>query len=106
MPGYERSNCWSGAGPNPGCRGGVVAGGRLTAGSGYGLSAIVRLGWLTLSSPTASGVATLVVADRLGKAIRTAPRDAMISLSVRRDRLDPAGNLAPVWQRERGRICL
>jgi MFS family permease len=35
-------------------------------------------------------VAGLVVADRLGKAIRTAPRDAMISLSVRRDRLATA----------------
>jgi MFS family permease len=63
---------------------------KLTAGFGYSLSMIARLGWLMLSSPTVGGVASLVVADRLGKAIRTAPRDAMISLSVRRDRLATA----------------
>lgn len=66
--------------------GGVIAdrSGRrkLTAGCGYGLSAICRLGWFALSGGSIAPVAALVVSDRIGKAIRTAPRDAMISLSV------------------------
>jgi MFS family permease len=63
---------------------------KLTAGAGYALSAISRLAWWMFSSPTAAGVATFVVADRAGKSIRTAPRDAMISLSVGRDQLATA----------------
>jgi MFS family permease len=43
-----------------------------------------------LASPAAPAVAAFVVADRAGKSIRTAPRDAMISLSVRRDQLATA----------------
>jgi MFS family permease len=66
--------------------GGVIAdrSGRrkLTAGCGYGLSAVCRLGWFALSGRSIAPVAALVVTDRIGKAIRTAPRDAMISLSV------------------------
>jgi MFS family permease len=63
---------------------------KLTAGTGYALSAVSRLVWLIVPSPTAAGVAALIVADRAGKSIRTAPRDAMISLSVERDRLATA----------------
>src|SRR5207249_2781431 len=63
---------------------------KLTAGAGYALSAISRLAWLIFSSPRAAGVAAFVVADRAGKSIRTAPRDALISLSVDRDQLATA----------------
>lgn len=55
---------------------------KLTAVLGYGLSAICRLGWFALSTRAIAPVAALIVGDRVGKAIRTAPRDAMISLSV------------------------
>lgn len=55
---------------------------KLTAGLGYTLSAVCRLGWFALSSRSLAPVAALVAGDRVGKAIRTAPRDAMISLSV------------------------
>jgi MFS family permease len=55
---------------------------KLTAGCGYGLSAVCRLGWLLVTGRALGPIAALVVADRLGKAIRTAPRDALISLSV------------------------
>src|SRR6266566_5193436 len=48
---------------------------KLTAGIGYGLSAGCRLGWFLLSGRTISAVAALVLSDRIGKAIRTAPRD-------------------------------
>ena len=63
---------------------------KLTAGFGYALSAVCRLGWLTLSGQSVGAVAALVASDRVGKAIRTAPRDAMISLSVRADQLATA----------------
>ena len=55
---------------------------KLTAGCGYALSAMCRLGWLLVTGRALGPIAALVVADRLGKAIRTAPRDALISLSV------------------------
>ena len=63
---------------------------KLTAGLGYGVSAISRLGWLLLSSRSMSAVAGLVLSDRFGKAIRTAPRDAVISLSAAPDQLATA----------------
>lgn len=44
---------------------------------GYGLSALARV-FLLLASG-AAGIAAVVTADRIGKGIRTAPRDAMIS---------------------------
>ncbi|MFG2876989.1 MFS transporter [Streptomyces sp. NPDC048337] len=50
------------------------------AGAGYLLSALSRLGLLLAGGATAP-VAAALAADRLGKGIRTAPRDAMISLS-------------------------
>jgi MFS family permease len=48
---------------------------------GYGLSALCRLGLLA-AGRAPLGLAAAVVGDRLGKGIRTAPRDALISLSV------------------------
>ncbi|KQV12041.1 MULTISPECIES: MFS transporter [unclassified Kitasatospora] len=50
------------------------------AGIGYLLSACSRLGLLLAGGATA-GLATALAADRVGKGIRTAPRDALISLS-------------------------
>jgi MFS family permease len=55
---------------------------KLTAVLGYALSAICRLGWFVLATRSIAPIAALVASDRIGKAIRTAPRDAMISLSV------------------------
>src|SRR5262249_337368 len=57
---------------------------------GYGLSALCRLGWMLLAGQTMGALAVLILGDRVGKAIRTAPRDAMISLSVRPDQLATA----------------
>ncbi|MEW2372613.1 MFS transporter [Streptomyces sp. NPDC006656] len=50
------------------------------AGAGYLLSALSRLG-LLLAGGAATGIAASLAADRLGKGVRTAPRDALISLS-------------------------
>jgi MFS family permease len=55
---------------------------KLVAALGYGLSAICKLGLLTTGTAWGS-VAAILSADRLGKGIRTAPRDAMISLTTR-----------------------
>lgn len=50
------------------------------AGAGYALSTFSRLAWLLVgASPVL--VAATVTADRVGKGVRTAPRDALISLS-------------------------
>ena len=52
--------------------------------AGYGLSALARLGYVAAGSWTAFlGVVSL---DRLGKGIRTAPRDALIAAAVVRER--------------------
>ncbi len=48
---------------------------------GYGLSAICKLG-LVAAGGAVSAIGALVMVDRIGKGIRTAPRDALISLSV------------------------
>jgi MFS family permease len=55
---------------------------KLVATLGYGLSAVCKLGLLATGSAW-SAVAAVVSADRLGKGMRTAPRDALISLSTR-----------------------
>jgi len=55
---------------------------------GYGLSTICRLGLLFCGAWSA--IASLVIIDRAGKGIRTAPRDALIALSTRRDELATA----------------
>ena len=56
--------------------------------AGYGLSALSRLGLLFAQSVSALGA--LVFVDRTGKGIRTAPRDALISLSTEREGLGAA----------------
>jgi MFS family permease len=53
---------------------------------GYGISAACKAA-LLVAGGTVGGLSAVVVADRLGKGIRTAPRDALISLSSARDRL-------------------
>jgi MFS family permease len=55
---------------------------------GYGLSAFARLGLLFVNSVQA--LSAIVFVDRTGKGIRTAPRDALISLSSDRDSLGAA----------------
>ncbi|MFF4170425.1 MFS transporter [Streptomyces sp. NPDC001744] len=50
------------------------------AGIGYALSACSRLG-LLLAGGAAGWIATSITADRLGKGVRTAPRDALITLN-------------------------
>ena len=53
---------------------------KLVAGSGYALSTGCKLGLLLAGSSTPA-LSTALAADRIGKGIRTAPRDALISLS-------------------------
>jgi MFS family permease len=48
---------------------------------GYGLSAVCRLGYLAVGN-TLGSLSGIVVVDRIGKGIRTAPRDALISLTT------------------------
>jgi MFS family permease len=54
--------------------------------SGYGLSAICKLGMLAVGGAFGPLVG-VILADRTGKGIRTAPRDALISLSSTPERL-------------------
>lgn len=59
---------------------------KAVAGFGYGLSAVAKLGLLAAgNSLTALGL--VITADRAGKGLRTAPRDALITLST------PGGDL-------------
>jgi MFS family permease len=53
--------------------------------AGYGLSALAKV-WLLLASGFAA-VAAVVTIDRLGKGIRTAPRDALITASSQPENL-------------------
>ncbi|MGW9370233.1 MFS transporter [Streptomyces xanthophaeus] len=53
---------------------------KLVAGTGYALSAACKLALLAVSTPWAMGA--VLAADRAGKGLRTAPRDALISLSA------------------------
>jgi MFS family permease len=55
---------------------------------GYALSAVSKA-FLVVASSLAS-IGAVIAADRLGKGIRTAPRDALIGLSVNRSRLGVA----------------
>jgi len=54
---------------------------KLIAGVGYGLSAIAKLGLLAAGAIPAA-IGAVLVGDRIGKGLRTAPRDAMITLST------------------------
>jgi len=53
---------------------------KAVAGVGYALSAVAKLGFLAAGSSVPAIGAVLAI-DRAGKGIRTAPRDALISLS-------------------------
>jgi len=55
---------------------------------GYGVSAIARI--FLLFATGAAGIAAVVTADRIGKGIRTAPRDSMISTSTPTEHLGRA----------------
>lgn len=54
---------------------------KLLAGVGYGLSAVSKLGF-PLVGRSIAGLGLVQGSDRLGKGLRTAPRDALISLST------------------------
>jgi MFS family permease len=56
---------------------------------GYGLSAACRAGLLVVG-PAWSNLVAVLMLDRIGKGIRTAPRDALITLSSNRERLGEA----------------
>jgi len=58
------------------------------AAAGYLASAVCRIGLLMTTAWT--GIAAVLTLDRLGKGIRTAPRDALISLSTPRAALGTA----------------
>ncbi|MFF5972719.1 MFS transporter [Streptomyces sp. NPDC012769] len=62
---------------------------KRVAGFGYALSACSRLG-LLLAGGATGWIATALAADRLGKGIRTAPRDALITLDSPPDGLGRA----------------
>jgi MFS family permease len=62
---------------------------REVALAGYGLSAVCKLGLLAAGGAFGPLVG-VILADRAGKGIRTAPRDALISLSSPRERLGVA----------------
>jgi MFS family permease len=57
--------------------------------TGYGLSAVCKLLLATVGTAL-SAIGAIVLIDRVGKGIRTAPRDAMISLSTPRRQLGAA----------------
>src|SRR5215210_4925015 len=54
---------------------------KAVAVAGYGLSAVSKL-LLAIAGTAVSAVGAIVLLDRVGKGIRTAPRDAMISLAT------------------------
>ncbi|MFD0275329.1 MFS transporter [Kitasatospora sp. NPDC127111] len=62
---------------------------KLVAGIGYGLSALARAGLLAAAA-TPAAISAVLAVDRTGKGLRTAPRDALITLSVPADRLGRA----------------
>lgn len=59
---------------------------KTVAGLGYGISAVGKVA-LVAAGNTLGGIGAIVAFDRVGKGIRTAPRDALISLSSAKDRL-------------------
>lgn len=54
---------------------------REVAAVGYGLSAVCKLGLLAVGNAWLA-ISAILMLDRLGKALRTAPRDALISMSA------------------------
>ncbi|ATY10343.1 MFS transporter [Amycolatopsis sp. AA4] len=59
---------------------------KAVAGFGYGLSAVCKLG-LVAAGASVAAIGVVLAADRTGKGLRTAPRDALISLSSEPDTL-------------------
>ena len=62
---------------------------KQVAAFGYGLSAVCKLAFLAVG-PLWTAFGAIVLADRTGKGIRTAPRDALISLSSKPEQLGTA----------------
>jgi len=62
---------------------------KAVAVAGYALSAVARLGLLVVGD-VRTLLTAVVLVDRIGKGIRTAPRDALISISSRREDLGAA----------------
>ncbi|MFI7069313.1 MFS transporter [Micromonospora sediminicola] len=62
---------------------------KLVAGAGYALSAVAKLG-LLLAGRSVPAIGAVIAVDRLGKGIRTAPRDALITLATPPDALGRA----------------
>ncbi|MEU4191867.1 MFS transporter [Kribbella sp. NPDC026611] len=54
---------------------------KFVAGLGYGLSAVAKLGLLAAGSAVGA-IGAVIAVDRTGKGLRTAPRDALITLST------------------------
>ncbi|CAM5653494.1 MFS transporter [Streptomyces tanashiensis] len=54
---------------------------KAVAGAGYGLSALAKLGLVAVGNSVTS-IGLVLAADRTGKGLRTAPRDALITLST------------------------
>ncbi|WP_240639186.1 MFS transporter [Micromonospora ureilytica] len=54
---------------------------KLIAGFGYALSAVAKLG-LLLAGRSIPAIGAVIAVDRLGKGVRSAPRDALITLST------------------------
>ena len=57
---------------------------KAVAGAGYAMSAVTKLGF-PLVGASVPGIGAMMAVDRAGKGIRTAPRDALISLSTPAD---------------------
>lgn len=62
---------------------------KAVAATGYGLSAVTKLAF-PLIGASAGGLGGVLALDRAGKGLRTAPRDAMISLSTPANQLGSA----------------
>ena len=58
---------------------------KIVAFAGYALSAVTKLGLLVAQGATA--LTSLIIIDRIGKGIRTTPRDALISMSSKSSEL-------------------
>ncbi|MFD7653408.1 MFS transporter [Actinosynnema sp. NPDC059797] len=65
---------------------------KAVAAVGYGLSAVTKLIFPVVGA-SAFGIGATMAADRAGKGLRTAPRDALISLATPPDRLGAAFGL-------------
>lgn len=62
---------------------------KAVAGTGYGLSAVAKVGLLAAGQSVAA-LGGVLAMDRIGKGLRTAPRDALITLSAPPDGLGRA----------------